>query len=94
MQTLADKFAVWKFPLPLDDECPIEMPLGAKVLHVDTQAGAVCLWALVDVSAPKETRHFCIRGTGHPIGDEGDNYHGSTQQGPFVWHVFERKGGA
>lgn len=94
MGSIADEFTVWKFPFLIDDECPIEMPGGAKVLYVDTQGGAVCLWALVNPSAQKELRNFCIRGTGHPLGAERHTYHGSVQQGPFVWHVFERDGAA
>lgn len=82
--------AVWKFPLAtaLTDNA-LEMPKGAKVVHVGIQGERICLWAIVDMQAPVETRVFQIVGTGHEEVKEGMAHVGTVQQGPWVWHVFE-----
>ena len=84
---------IWKFELEVTDEQEVEMPQGAQLMDVQEQGGKVCLWAAVDSEAPKEKRTIEIIGTGHPIDVENVDrvYVASTQQGPFVWHVFERK---
>jgi len=81
---------VWKFPLRVSDVQPVTMPAGARILHVAEQFGDLCLWALVDPDAPKETRVIAICGTGHPAPDDGRHIgsvmlHGSA----LVFHVFE-----
>lgn len=80
---------IYKYPLSLD-ETLVEMPVGAKLLDVQTQRDVVYLWALVDPTKETEERTFHIYGTGHGVGDGGD-YIGTAQDGPFVWHVFERR---
>lgn len=55
----------------------------------------VCLWAMSNTDESRKVRRmFRIYGTGRPIKeDPADlNYIGTVQVGPFVWHVFERKG--
>lgn len=84
---------VWKFPIPVQDEFALDLPVGAQVLHVDAQAGKPCLWALVDPEAPKAQYTFYVRGTGHEVAE--DLIHvGSFQLdgGRFVGHLFERPG--
>jgi len=69
----------------------IEMPAGAKLLHVGAQGQspyACCVWALVNTSAPMVRRHLCVFGTGHEVDVEAA-YVGTTQVGEFVWHVFD-----
>lgn len=80
---------IWKYPL--DPISQISMPVQAKILAVQEQCGRPCLWALVNVSNPKETRYFAIRGTGHSLPDDPGNYIGTFQLegGAFVFHVFE-----
>lgn len=83
--------SVWKFPLPIADDVVLEMPVGARVLAVDTQHETICLWALVDPDAETQQRGFCVRGTGHPFtGSEGE-YLGTAmlRDGVLVFHVFE-----
>lgn len=57
--------AIYKYILQPDDVCKIEMPKGAKVIHVHEQRGEICLWAEVD---PKitimEEREFFVYPTG------------------------------
>ena len=55
----------------------------------------VCLWAMSNTDeSHKVRRMFRIYGTGRPIDEDPANlnYIGTIQTGPFVWHVFERKG--
>ena len=84
---------VWKFPIPFADTFSIDMPAGAKLLHVAEQHRDVCLWALVNPTATKEPRYFRIAGTGHPI-DTSDQQlqHVGTwlmESGRVVFHLFE-----
>jgi hypothetical protein len=88
--------SVWKYPLAVTDEddFKIEMKKGAQILHLDTQQGMPCLWALVDPNAPVEGRYFHIAGTGHPIeGYEFMKHIGSFMLygGSLVFHVFEQE---
>lgn len=85
---------VWKFPIEQPSRVVnIEMPVGARPLYVDEQRGTVCLWALVNPAAPKETRRFRCAGTGHPINEAEDTlkHVGSWQMrgGAMVFHLFE-----
>lgn len=69
----------------------IELPEGAKVLHVAEQRGAIQLWAWVNPEAPKVKRAFAICGTGMPTPPPDEATHlGSVIAGAFVWHIFER----
>jgi len=83
---------IWKFTLKVADSQTIDMPMGAKILHVNTQAGDVCVWAEVDpLEKTKEHRHFEIRGTGHPIAPIiKKQYIGTVLFDRLVFHVFER----
>lgn len=81
---------IWKFACPLDDRVVIPMPEGAYVLHVDSQRGEICIWALVRPEARTVRRVFHVRGTGHPTdGLTPILYLGTVHMGPFVWHVFD-----
>lgn len=90
-------YAVWKYPLVIDDLFEIVMPYGAKILHVDTQYGTPYLWALCNTQETvSERRRFRLAGTGHPIRlgfvGEQPTYIGSFQMrdGALVFHLFER----
>lgn len=82
---------VFKFDLPLEDIASIRMPRGAEVLYVAAQDGVPRVWALVNPTAPKESRNFRVAGTGHPIGKAVGRHLGSFQlhDGALVFHVFE-----
>jgi hypothetical protein len=92
--------SIWKFEFEVDDEFTIEMPKGARILHVDTQHEKPCIWALVVVESPKVNRRFAVRGTGHPCDDlnlyrapdERSVFVGTFMMagGVFVFHLFDR----
>jgi hypothetical protein len=69
------------------------MPRGAPVLTAQLQREVLTIWALCDFDAPKEDRTFVVYGTGETIQEPPGDYIGTVQDGSFVWHVFEEKGG-
>ena len=87
---------IYKYPLQVDDETTIKMPLGAKILTVQEQGGVPCIWALVNDSVPKKERTFLLLGTGQRCEDLRiceSNYIGTFQLagGRFVGHLFEAR---
>ncbi len=84
---MSDK-TIWKFTL--HPGFAVSMPVGAEVLHAAGQGDEVCIWALVDPTAPKERRRFDVYGTGHPMPADPGRYVGTAHlSGPLVFHVFE-----
>jgi hypothetical protein len=79
---------IWKFELK---EGSVIMPIGAKILSIQSQHGRSMIWALVDPNVEDESRWFSIIGTGEPFDDADMTYIASVQDSPFVWHVFEYK---
>lgn len=87
--------AVWKYPLDIGSVTLHDMPLGAKIIHVQGQNGAPALWALVPRDVPTLVRRrFIVVGTGTVLrGDaEALTYLGTAHCGELVWHVFEDQG--
>ena len=66
----------------------IQMPLFAKILHVNMQGKDFCIWALVDTEAELEARTFEVVGTGWEL-DENMFYIGTCFENDFVWHIME-----
>jgi len=84
---------IWKFPLEVTDWQIVKMPIGAKILDVQVQHGGICLWALCDENAEKESRHFLIFGTGEGnLPDYPGEYIATVQKegGSLIWHIFEQ----
>ena len=80
---------IYKYPV-LIGEFEHGLPKGAKILSVQLQDEQPYFWALIDPESPREIREFRVFGTGHEIDDEWHKYHATFQQGPFVWHLFEK----
>lgn len=85
---------VFKYPLKLEDEQVIATPEHWDPLSVQEQQGVICIWAIVDESAPiNDGRKIYIRGTGHPLDPDvlDANFLGTcqTHNGQFVWHIWE-----
>ena len=86
---------IWKFNIQRIKEVQnIEMPVGAKVLSIQTQRNEAFIWALVDPEAVRENRSFIIYGTGHDINDIENLTYIDTYQVGFmldilVFHLFE-----
>ena len=78
---------IYKYELK---EGSVEMPIGAKILTIQTQNNRPYIWALVDIDVECEFRNFAIVGTGHDFPEADDfTYINTIQDGPFVWHIFE-----
>jgi len=88
---------VWKYEWPHNDFAPneratFEMWHNAKIRHVATQDGKICLWAVTEDNQPKELRTFVLVGTGWASPEiEGAAYVGTAHahDGRLVWHIFE-----
>jgi len=83
---------IWKFPLQIQDRTLIRIPEGAKILCVQIQNEAPCLWALVrQTDGPKQSRVFRIYAKGHQHEKISGTYIGTFQLdgGALVFHVFE-----
>lgn len=94
---------IFKYAVRIDDRpIPIEMPWGARILHVAAQGDKLYpyLWALVDTEERLVERVFFLVGTGQPcegivepphepIPPKPSNYIGTAHCGAYVWHVFE-----
>lgn len=82
---------VWKFPIPWHDVFTLDLPIGARPLHVSTQEGAPFVWVqLATGETFLERRTFQLVGTGAPV-PEGGAYVGTfhSPDESLVFHVYE-----
>jgi hypothetical protein len=79
----------WKFIL--QPKTTVEIPDGAKILHVAQQGDHLCMWALVDPEQPKVKRYFSVYGTGFDMPDDPGEFIGTALMngGSLVFHIFE-----
>ena len=86
---------IYKYPLKEQGIQYIEMPQGAVIVHVGNQFGKICLWAIVDPTAPAAKHGICIVGTGTVFQNQNSEMqHLGTvhlQDGVVMFHVFELK---
>lgn len=83
---------IWKYDLQITSRQTLLMPRGSVPLSVQQQNGRLCLWAVVDPSAPMVGRDIQILGTGNPVrADAVLAFLGTVQmqEGALVLHVFE-----
>jgi hypothetical protein len=97
-------YKVYKYPLNNLSHQPtwVELPLGAKLLHVNWQgdpntftSGEFVLWALVDITeSEREQRCIMVKGTGWEIRTGTVKYINtfSTGSAQYWWHAFELYG--
>ena len=84
---------IYKYMITSELYQTVKMPKQAKILTVQMQREDPYIWAIVDPDLPKEDRHFKVHGTGHRFNmEQNEEYIGTWQDGPFVWHLFEVKG--
>lgn len=80
-------------PFEINTEHPVEMPVGARIVHMDAQGGSsnLHLWAMIETTSRTEWRKFMILKTGGEIPANAYAHVGTTlvHDGRFVWHVFE-----
>jgi len=84
---------VWKFPLLAGGHRVVHvlMPRGAKILHIGSQAGGVCLWAQCNPDAPNVLRRLFSAETGKPVPVEFSYHIGtlSFDGESYVLHYFD-----
>lgn len=82
---------IWKYMLAVADRQCIQIPAGAKLLDVQVQHGAPCLWVLCDEKQAAKPRHIAIYCTGNPMPDSPGDYIATFQLlgGDVVFHAFE-----
>lgn len=86
-----DGKTIYKYPLKITDVQEIELPVDYQILSAQLQNGVINLWALVDPCVRKYKITILIHGTGHPLASfENKKFISTVQQGPLVWHIFER----
>jgi pyrroline-5-carboxylate reductase len=71
------------------DRQAVFIPVSAKVLTAQIQAGNICIWYLFDDTKLHVNRFFSVFGTGMEIEEKKFDYVATVQQDGFVWHVFE-----
>lgn len=81
---------VRKYEVAHGRDAEVEMPSGARILHVGIQRGCVLVWALVNPEAGMIVRHIGYFATGEPVPPDVEHVGTAmTVGGAFVWHVFE-----
>nr|DAW14687.1 MAG TPA: hypothetical protein [Caudoviricetes sp.] len=83
---------ILKYELMVADHSKLCLPIGARILSIQAQRNAICLWAVVD-ECQKE---LCLvdifmYATGQNISDKDlsdKRFAGTVQLGELVFHVF------
>jgi hypothetical protein len=84
---------IFKYTLEVAEEQVINLPFGFKILSIQVQAGKPCIWVLIDDAHDgTEEVYFYTIGTGHSADLMPNNFVGTYQYGPLVFHVFYRNG--
>lgn len=83
---------IFKYPLLSVGAQNLMLPKGAKILSVQFQGEALCVWALVDPDAIPAPVMIWIIGTGDslPLPSVEMEHLGTVQVGKFVWHIFRQ----
>lgn len=82
---------IYKYPIQITDTQTLQVPLLGVFMDVQMQELQACLWARVDPEQPLRPRIIRVVGTGHCIDFLIEDYIGTFQNPPFVWHVFEER---
>ena len=81
---------IFKYPLKIEDEQIIKIPLGYRILTVQVKDNVPCLWALVDDEEIHIVRcKIKTVGTGCSFDVNPWWYIGTYQLNQLVFHVFE-----
>jgi hypothetical protein len=82
---------IYKYFVPLGSVLILDLSKDAKTLAFMEQGGHLCAWIELETNAPEtRPRHYTVLGTGWEV-PPGFDHVASCQQGPFVWHLYERK---
>ena len=82
--------AIHRHTFPIDNRFKLDLPQGAKILHVGMQDREPSIWAIGESNAFMVKRSFRLFDTNDVIRSQEKLQHvGSFQQGQFFWHLFE-----
>jgi hypothetical protein len=81
--------SVWKYQLDVVGRQMLQMPIGAKILHIGVQNEYPVIWAEVDTEAGIEPRIFTIVTTGERYEAHTGYVGTATIRDWFVAHIFE-----
>ena len=84
---------VFKYRIEPIEEPTIQLPRGARFLHVGEQDDELYVWALVDSSQPWHTLELVVIGTGwgHKSTNIGPHIGTVQMRNGLVFHVFYRE---
>lgn len=68
----------------------IKMHTPGRFISAQMQNNKPMMWVLVDEANKKVWRDYMVVGTGFEFSTHGMEFLATYQQGPFVWHLFER----
>jgi hypothetical protein len=82
---------VWKYDVPMDSQLiPLEMPLGSKILHLDTQRDVPRIWVQCPDFPSRERRVFVWVPTGGEVPERGQHVGTVLLMGAaLVFHLYE-----
>jgi uracil DNA glycosylase len=86
---------IWKFEIPVQTNCQVQLPHGCEILSVGCQEDSVFMWGKFteEYKDRLDTREFEVHGTGHPIPVGVDRkFIGTVHMwaGSLVFHIFEK----
>lgn len=86
---------IFKYPIKIENESQLIIPVEAKILSVMEQNGGIVLYATVNTGiseSPTKIISIRVRGTGHIIDFDLDDFEFlgtvSTHGGQLMWHIF------
>lgn len=70
----------------------IKMPIGSKILSIQTQFNEPEMWVLVNQNNKECEREFVVFATGQEIDENNIEYIGTFQidNGSLIFHLFEK----
>lgn len=91
---------IWKFVVPCEvnefgigynEKIELEMPSGATIRSVQTQANRIVVWAEVYPDQKPEKRRLFMIATGKPMPDEARKFITTVQLngGALIFHFYE-----
>lgn len=81
---------IYKYPINLQSENRLTLPVGAEILHIGLQDGIIYIWALFNTEIKEtEIRKIHVIGTGFPFNKENKKHLTTIFLSRFVWHIFE-----
>jgi hypothetical protein len=84
---------IYKYCIPVQDYYAFTTYKGFSILSLQIQDDNICMWAIVDISAPLIQIDLRMLGTGMSVSNVYPYYVGTVQQagGMLVWHIFSKQ---